>query len=90
MFQQDIEVAHSTQVVGQRLKLLPQTVNTLAPKRWRRLQQVRHCAQPPCGYPHLMDIVDIAVIADRFDEIADPCELRSQGFQPNPREWLSA
>jgi hypothetical protein len=77
MFQQNIEITHPAQVVGQRLKLLPQTLNALAPKRWRRLQQMRHRAQPPRGYPHLMDILDIAVIADRLDEIANPRELRS-------------
>jgi hypothetical protein len=77
-------------MVRQWLKLLSQLVNTLASKRWRRLQKVRHRAQPPRSDPHLMDIFDIAVIADRFDEIADPRELRSQGFQPDPCEWLSA
>ncbi|HKW21250.1 MAG TPA: hypothetical protein VJO13_07745, partial [Ktedonobacterales bacterium] len=79
-----------TQVVCQRLKLLPQTLNALAPERWRSLQQVRHGAQPPCSYPHLVDIFGIAMIADRLNEIANPGELLIQRFLPDPRERLSA
>jgi len=77
-------------VIRQRLKLLPQTVNALAPERWRCLQQVRHCAQPPRSDPHLVDVFDIAMIADWFNEVANPRQLRSQGFQPDPRKRLSA
>jgi hypothetical protein len=89
-FQQDIEIAHSTQAVRQWLKLLAQTVNTLFPERWRRLQQVRHRAQAPRGYPHLVDIFDIAMLADRPNEFANPCELLLQRFPPDLRERLSA
>jgi hypothetical protein len=51
---------------------------------------VRHGAQPPCGYPHLVDIFDIAMIADRLNEIANPGVLIIQRFQPDLRERLSA
>jgi hypothetical protein len=90
MLQQNIEVAYRAQAIRHRLESRAQAIHWLAPERGCLLQQTRHRTESAGGYPHLVNVLNVAFFRDHINEVVNSRELRAQGLYAEARERLSA